>query len=217
MKTPPNTCLIQADKDRDVVINLKGGLDLILPPSVKKFQEYHSDIVTQDGVVMAAPEKLSNGKPVEIKNGDHVYGHHFLCWPDKKVVIKGKECYANLYDSIYCKIDKEGNVIMVGDWNFVIPIYQPFDKYKTDSGLVLTYKHEELPNLGKIIYPSSELTEQGVKSGDIVFFKDNCEYDISIEKKMYYRIRSKHILGSISGIEYQENKEILDVKEWRLN
>ena len=217
MKALPSKCIIKADKDRNVEINLKGGLQLVLPPAVKKFQEYHSHIVTQDGIVVAPPEWLKNGQPVEVEEGDHIYGHHFLCYPDKKLLIDDEDCYNNDYESIYCKVDEQGNITMVGEWNFVIPIYPSIDEISTDSGILLTYKHDEIPNIGKIIYPSSYLQSQGVKENDLVIFKDNCEYEILIEQKMFYRISDKNMLGTIKGLSYQEKKEIAAIDKWKFN
>ena len=210
MKTPRNTCLIKADKHRETKVNFKGGLQLIMPEGVKKFNPYHSHTVTQDGVVAAAPNKLRTNDPIKIKNGDHIYGHHFMCIKEKKVVYDGQIYYANDHDSLYCRVDESGNVEMVGPWNFVVPIYTPINELISQSGLLLSNIQPEVANMGKIIYPSDELIEEGVKSGDIVMFRDNCEYEIAIEGKMFYRIRTKDIVGVIDGIPYQEHKE----KHW---
>jgi co-chaperonin GroES (HSP10) len=206
MRTPKNTCLIQADKNRDVYLNLKGGIDLILPSNVKKFNEYRADIVTQNGIVAAAPSRLRSKKKVEVKNNDTVYGHHFMCRDEKKVVFDKIPYYANDHDSIYCKVDDQGHITMVGAWNFVVPIYPPISDSLSDSGLLITHKHQPIPNLGKIIYPSSELISEGVKEGDIIMFVDDCEYEILIGGKMFYRIRSKYIIGIAGEMIYQMSK-----------
>ena len=208
MRTPKNTCLIKAEKEREV----KLSSNIILPPTAKKFNEFQSHVVTQDGIVVAVPTKLRNLKEVEISPGDHVYGHHFMCIDEKAVKINEEILYANDYDSLYCKIADDGAIIMLGSWNFIIPVYEPLRKIKTTSGIILSPQHNERKNLGKVIHLNSELALQGVKKGDIVWFKDDREYEILIKEKMYYRIRNKDILSTVEGLEYVEEKLNLEIK-----
>lgn len=213
MKTPKNVCLISADKNRDVEIKFKGGTTLILPPSVKKFNEYESHIVTQDGIVKAVPTRLNQDKILDVSIGDHVYGHHFMCIDEKVVNIEGEKLYANDYDSLYCKVDDNGEVVMLGQWNFVVPVFECLDDIQTPTGILLTYKHKAQSNLGKVIHLSHDLIELGVQENDVVIFKKNCEYEILISDKMFYRIRTKDIVGIVNGLRYEEEQLKLNFDE----
>jgi hypothetical protein len=69
-------------KEREV-----GGLILSIESEAGN-REFFEDNVTQDGIVHMTHEKAFDKSPVEIKKGDHIYCHHFLCHDDNKVIFK---------------------------------------------------------------------------------------------------------------------------------
>lgn len=206
METPENVFLISAIKDREPVLKTKNGFEIVVPTTAKKFNKYDAHIVTQDGVVCAVPKRVNGSEEYDIKLGDHVFGTHFMCDQEKEITVNGETYYANSYDSLYCT-EKDGEITMLGRWNFVVPIYEPLNKIKTTSGIFLTHVHEELNNMGKIVHLSKKMKEEGVKVGDIVTFPNDRECEIIVNDEMYYRICDDDIIAVLNGVDYEQKKQ----------
>ena len=53
---------------------------------------------------------------------------------------------------------------------------------------------EKLPTKGEVAYTCTEADELGVVSGDIVGFKQNRDYRITIDGVEYYRTRAEDLM-----------------------
>ena len=47
---------------------------------------------------------------------------------------------------------------------------------------------------GRVCFDSNELSDLGVKKGDVVGFAKDMDYRIAIDGKEYYRVRSEDLL-----------------------
>jgi len=157
------------------------------------FEQYATEHVTQEGTVLQPPQKLSNGQEIEIKRGDYVYTHHFLCDPTQRVQYGDHSFYQLTYELIHCKV-KNGKITMVGDWNLIDPIEEK--EKVTKSGIILpVFKKDKEPKLGVARHLSSYMKELGVKPGDKVYFTANSDYEMIVEGVTYWRMRDRDIIG----------------------
>ena len=127
-----------------------------------------------------------------IKVGDTVIVHHnvFRRWND----IRGKEKDSKAYykDDMYFVFSdqiflyKQDDVWKANDtFCFVKPIESlSIDIFNDDK---------EQPLVGVLKYCDQHLTNAGLKSGDLVGFKPNTEYEFIIDKNKLYRIFSNSI------------------------
>lgn len=190
-----NYVYIQAEKDKKKILKY-GSLELIKDTTYNPLDDKN---VVQDGVVLSTcseaydsyyGEKLN----IEIESGDHVYCHHFLTHKHNEREFNGKMYYELHYENVYCKV-KDGNIIMLNDWNFVTPVVA--DQEISDSGIVLDFKQKNQIRVGIINHTCKSLEKRGIKKGDKVFFKTYREYKIYVEGTMYYRILTDDILYKI--------------------
>ena len=140
MRTPEGIVLIDADKDREVAFEV-GEDKIVMSDFAKKFNKYQAHVVTQDGYVAATDGKCN------LEVGDHVYGHHFMCEPEKEIVVDDKKYYSNTYESLYCRV-KDGEIEMLGQWNFIKPIYEPIENVRTKSGIYISNVHSAINCMG---------------------------------------------------------------------
>ena len=73
---------IQADPEKNATRKLTEDVEIVIDTA---FHPHATEYVTQEGTVINPPTKLSNKQPVELKAGDYVYTHHFLCDEDQSL------------------------------------------------------------------------------------------------------------------------------------
>ena len=145
------------------------------------------------------------GKPKHIESsieiGDLIVVHHnvFRRWKDVRGREKDSKSYYKddmwfvnndqifLYKRYCCWEANDG-------FCFVKPIQalDPLSVEKTE------------PEIGIMSYPDKFLQDQDIKSGDLVRFKPNTEYEFIIDGQLYYRIFSNSITMKY---EYQGNEK----------
>jgi len=154
--------------------------------------------VNRFATVVAVPAHFDT----KIQKGDIVVVHHnvFRRWTDMKGKEKDSKSYYKddmwfvnndqifLYKRYCCWVANDG-------FCFVQPIKatDPLSVEKTE------------PCVGVLQYPDSYLRSHDLKSGDLVGFKPNTEYEFIIDGKLYYRIFSNSITVQY---EYKGNEEI---------
>lgn len=186
---------IEADKNKKKIIK-HGDIELIKDISYNPLDDKN---VVQDGIILSHCSKAIDSYfhqelKIEVEDGDHVYTHHFLTDKDHEREFNGKKYYEIKYEDLYCKI-KEGNIIMLNNWNFLTPVLA--DKEISESGIVLDFKQKNQIRVGVINHSCKSLDERGIKKGDKVFFKIHREYKINVEGTTYYRIETDDILYKI--------------------
>lgn len=165
-------------------------------------REYHEDIITQDGTVVAVPERIPSKRPVEIKPGDHVYTHHFLTHDDNSTLIEyeGEPVYMLSYDQIYAVVEDGQITKVLGQWVLAKPVEEKSEP--TASGIYTKAVTGEEQNYAIITHMSEQAKEElDMKVGDKVYCHKRATYKIEIEGEIYYRMR---ILDIWAVIEEEE-------------
>lgn len=156
------------------------------------FRRMHNAV--QEATVIACPE----GK--ELAVGDTVFVHHFVIEEERRVPVKGKEYRWMEYNQIYARM-RDGILKALGYFVLVEPVKFDESKFKkkTDSGLILTQKvgTEYVDRVGVVAHVGDEAVEAGIEVGDKIFFNKNCEYEINIEGKKYYRMEKRDVIAAI--------------------
>ena len=184
---------IQANPNKNATRKLTEDVEIVIDTA---FHPHATEYVTQEGKVINPPTKLSNKKPVELKAGDYVYTHHFLCDEDQSLELDGKKFYQLHYELVHCIVNK-GKIKMLSDWNLIEPIEKK--EQTTESGLVIVrLDNPKEPLSGTARHISKGLKDLGVKKGDKIYFSKDSDYEIIIEGKTYYRMRDRDILGIVN-------------------
>jgi co-chaperonin GroES (HSP10) len=182
---------ILADKDKNARKQLGDtGVEILIDTA---FEPHATENVTQEGIVLQPPSRLSSGKKVEIERGDYVYTHHFLCDDDQQIEHEGQKFFQLIYEYVHCKV-KDGEITMVGDWNLIEPWEEPEEV--TPAGIILpNFDKPETPNMGIARHITDYMKDLGVEEGDKVYFTKNSDYEMIVEGVTYWRMRDQDIIG----------------------
>jgi hypothetical protein len=173
--------LIKPKKERyNNTIELNGQ-ELIINTRIETFES-----VSKNAIVEIVPEAFKT----KIKPGDEVIVHHnvFRRFYD----MKGKEKNSASFfkdDLFFCDIEQ-------------IYLYKSNDSWKTNLNycFVKPLKNDdkmtlekEKPLKGIIKYSNDKLSSNGVKSGDLITFTPNSEFEFIIEGERLYCMKSNDI------------------------
>lgn len=198
MKTIKHFTVFSEKKITDTVKH--GSLELKIDPDFNKY--HHAVQCASIDTVPYKVNELFENDPV-LQKGDKVYFHHF-------VVQDVNSLKENIYvvtepSFLWCLI-RSGEIIPLGDQLLCQPIKES-GEVKTDSGLWLKWneiKGDHLHNFGsniaevkqhaKITHVSENCKRAGIKTGDIIVFRQDADYDIEIEGQKYFRMKKDNIL-----------------------
>jgi len=173
--------LIKPKKERyNNTIELNGQ-ELIINTRIETFES-----VSKNAIVEIVPEAFKT----KIKPGDEIIVHHnvFRRFYD----MKGKEKNSASFfkdDLFFCDIEQ-------------IYLYKSNDSWKTNLNycFVKPLKNDdkmtlekEKPLKGIIKYSNDKLSSNGVKSGDLITFTPNSEFEFIIEGERLYCMKSNDI------------------------
>ncbi len=173
--------LIKPKKERyNNTIELNGQ-ELIINTRIETFES-----VSKNAIVEIVPEAFKT----KIKPGDEVIVHHnvFRRFYD----MKGKEKNSASFfkdDLFFCDIEQ-------------IYLYKSNDSWKTNLNycFVKPLKNDdkmtlerEKPLKGIIKYSNDKLSSNGIKSGDLITFTPNSEFEFIIEGERLYCMKSNDI------------------------
>lgn len=216
MKVAKDTFLIRVQSDRNADIGITGdnGKKIIIDTDYNKYKH-----TAQIGEIFACPIRITNQYiyDLQLKEGDTVVFHHFVCQPDHKVNI-GENIYRAEYFHIYAKMfvgPKEINGAIACYWDmqplediiFVAPILE--DEDNLFAGKIRIKNHREnLKQTGIVFALSNKAKEAGICEGDKVFFSANADYQMKVIDKDLYRMR----IRNIAAIERDEKLVCLHTK-----
>ena len=191
---------VRANPRKNAVKEIAPGIDIVMDQTFEKHSMTH---VTQDGIIEYLPRGFSddylkefNYQGMELKVGDHIYAHHFLCdeyVPGTTINENGDGLYSILYGEVYCAI-REGRITMISEWNLVDPVKIEAPK-STIPGLITQLKEKVEPLKGIARHINDRLMELGINEGDEIYFDADSDYEMMIEGQMYYRMENAYILG----------------------
>jgi len=206
VKMVKNVTLIEADPNsksiKKILCNDGSVIDLYLKNIFTEMTEEYipsTEHIVFDGVIAKVPQDLNTPNlKLEVKPGDHVLCHHFLCSPENMVEIEGKRYFMFDYvfdyvtyqlPSVYAKITDDG-LEMIGGWNLLTPVKDGHEELRK-QGIEIPFE-KEFQNVGEVEWCNNEL---GLKKGDKVAFDKNSDYEIEFGGKKYYRVNNRDIAG----------------------
>ena len=156
---------------------------------VSKFNEFEHRVNKAE--IIGSPKGFD-------RNGDILYFHHHVVM--EQMYNIGDELYLVNHDPLggygnhaIAIEDKAGDITMLGDWCFVAP---PVEKEEEpdDSVIILSIKEE--PELeGVLLTLPSDSEWIGAKSGDMVGYTKNSEYEMELNNgDKVYRMRTTELV-----------------------
>lgn len=175
-----------------------------------RWSKFDTDFCTQDGIIAAIPDNIE----FEGNVGDRVFCHHFLTTEKAhEALVEDKMYYKIHHEDIYCKVSDDGEITMLGDWNFCTPITENETGYeyedggvlgkikKSSSGIIIATNVQHDTKRCEITHLSKEAQEMGLKKGDVVIYRKDCDYEIKVDGKIYLRVRTKDFLAYEQAIQ----------------
>ena len=153
---------------------------------------------TTEGPVVCVPFKYDTG----VEEGDTLYFHHLVVLggdnngqifteEDNTYIVNYDPKHAISNQAIAYKSKKDNKIRCLTGWCLLKPVEQK--GLKSDL-IEIVELEEKLPTKGEVAYTCKEADEIGVVPGDIVGFKQNRDYRITIDGQEYYRTRAEDLL-----------------------
>ena len=184
--------VVELEKQLNDTMTTEGGLELYVDA---RFNEFEHRVT--EGPVVSPPIKHNTG----VEPGDTLYFHHLVVLNEGQALTGHENHYLVRYDpdhtinnqAIGYKSSKSGHIHPLAGWALLEPVEQEELKTKSDVIEVVELK-KALPTKGRIAFEAPWLEELGLKTGDVVGFKENRDYRIKIDDKEYYRTRKEDLL-----------------------
>ncbi len=183
--------VVELEKQISDTITTDSGLELYID---NRFDEFENRI--QEGPVVAAPFKYETG----VKPGDTLYFHHLVVLNEGQVLTGEDDHYIVRYDpdhtinnqAIAYKDQHTGDIEPLAGWSLLEPIEE--DEVPESEVIEVVKLNEKLPTKGRVAFMAPWIQALGVEVGDVVGFKENRDYRITIDEKEYYRTRAEDLL-----------------------
>lgn len=186
-----DTFVVKLDKKLKDTVSTKGGLELYIDP---RFNEYDNRIT--EGPVVCVPFKYKTN----VKVGDTLYFHHLVVLNDGQPLMGEDSHYLVKYspsitinNQAFAYKNKKGEIKLLSGWTLLESVEQEELKLKSDI-IELVDQKETLPTKGRVAYTAPWVEDLGIEVGDVVGFKKNRDYRISIDGKEYYRTRAEDLM-----------------------
>jgi len=186
-----NLFVVELEKTIDDTITTSGGLELYVD---NRFNEFENRIT--EGPVVAVPFKYETG----VKPGDTLYFHHLvvinegqpLTGDDNHYLVRYDEDHAINNQAIAFKDSDTGDVHPLAGWSLLEAVEE--EEVQESEIIEVIKLDKKLPTRGRVAFSSSGIEEIGLSVGDVVGFKENRDYRITIDGKEYYRTRVEDLL-----------------------
>jgi co-chaperonin GroES (HSP10) len=185
MKTINGRTIVSMEKRVNDVV-MVGGQEFILD---SMFRHYWNTI--------HMAEVISSGLE-ELEPKDIIYVHHFVNAPEQKLSMQGDLSFVER-TQVYCRI-RNNELMTLGNFILVEPVtYGDTGIIKEKKGLLLSTKspNEKIEKVGIAALLSDNAKAAGLKNGDKILFDKNCEYEMLIEGKLYYRMEIRDVITTI--------------------
>ena len=183
--------VVELEKQIKDTITTKEGLTLYVD---SRFNEFEHRVT--EGPVVSAPLKHDTG----VESGDTLYFHHLVVLNEGQVLTGEENHYLVRYDPDHtinnqaiAHKNKDGEVKPLAGWTLLEAVEQEELKTKSDVIEVVELK-KKLPTKGRVAFTAPWIEEIGLEVGDVVGFKENRDYRITIDGKEYYRTRLDDLL-----------------------
>lgn len=184
-----NAFVVRIQKPLKEEITLSNGLKLFVD---NKFNEFEHRV--SEGEVVATPAKYDLGVSV----GDTIYFHHHVVIGDGQKVHWEDDLYFVYYDPDKAVMSQaiayknsQGEVKCLSNW-FLLTSTNETESIDSES-VILDHLKKDVKNEAVIdCLPAKYDIE--VKEKDVVGFKKNSDYEITIDDHVYFRVREDDIL-----------------------
>lgn len=178
--------VVELESQMNDTIKTDGGLELYVDT---KFNEF--DYRVTEGPVVCAPLKYNTG----VEEGDTLYFHHHVVLNDGQAltgdsnhyIVRFSPDYTHGNQAIAYKSKKDGVVRPMAGWALLEAAEEEDDARSEIIKVVVLNK--DLPRRGVVSFDAPWLEEIDVKKGDVVGFRKNADYRITIDGKEYFRTR----------------------------
>ena len=198
-----NNVIIERHKHTKDEVDIGNGKKIFIDTSW-----YEEDHMIQYGIVKYAPIRLDKwlNTEVELKEGDKVYGHHFIGKDSNKIEIHGKKYNMLPYNMFYARV-RNNKIHMLSDWVLVEKIMDKQEDIVTDSGIILKTQIQKREQIGIVRYVNSKSKDWGFKPGDRVLFVKDADYEMEVEGEKLFRMKNENILGHVDKDFYMDIEE----------
>jgi co-chaperonin GroES (HSP10) len=127
---------------------------------------------------------------------DIVWVHHFV---DDQTLPYGTNLSFLEYNQIYCRM-RNGELETLGNYVLVEPItYGELGTTRSETGIIMSTKSENqnAERIGVARLLSENAKKYGLSDGQRVLFNKNCEYEILVDGKLYYRMELQDVICNI--------------------
>ena len=183
--------VVELEKQIKDTITTKEGLTLYVD---SRFNEFEHRVT--EGPVVSAPLKHDTG----VESGDTLYFHHLVVLNEGQVLTGKENHYLVRYDPNHtinnqaiAHKNKDGEVKPLAGWALLEAVEQEELKTKSDVIEVVELK-KKLPTKGRVAFTAPWIEDMGLEVGDVVGFKENRDYRLTIDGKEYYRTRTEDLL-----------------------
>ena len=183
--------VVEIKKRINDTMKTEGGLELYIDNRFNEFQNR-----TTEAPVVAVPFKYDTG--VEV--GDTLYFHHLVVINDGQPLTGEDDHYLVRFDpdhtvnnqAIAYKSAKTGDVHPLAGWSLLERVEEREEK---QSDIIDVVKLKDSPvTKGRVSFTPPWVEELGLEVGDVVGFRKNMDYRITIEEKEYYRVRAEDLM-----------------------
>lgn len=190
-----NLFVVKLENRLKDTITTESGFELYVDA---KFNDFNNR--TTEGPVVCVPFKYDTG--VEV--GDTLYFHHLVVLggdnngqifteEDNTYIVNYDPKHAISNQAIAYKSKKDNKIRCLTGWCLLKSTEQEELSLKSDV-IEIVELEEKLPTKGEVVYTCKEADEIGVMSGDVVGFKQNRDYRITIDGQEYYRTRAEDLM-----------------------
>ncbi len=183
--------VVELEKQIKDTITTKEGLTLYVD---SRFNEFEHRVT--EGPVVSPPIKHDTG----VEAGDTLYFHHLVVMNEGQILTGEENHYLVRYDPSHtinnqaiAHKNKDGEIKPLAGWTLLEAVEQEELKTKSDVIEVVELK-KKLPTKGRVAFTAPWIEEMDLKVGDVVGFKENRDYRITIDGKEYYRTRLDDLL-----------------------
>ena len=190
-----NLFVVKLENRLKDTITTESGFELYVDA---KFNDFNNR--TTEGPVVCVPFKYDTG--VEV--GDTLYFHHLVVLggdnngqifteEDNTYIVNYDPKHAISNQAIAYKSKKDNKIRCLTGWCLLKSTEQEELSLKSDV-IEIVELEEKLPTKGEVVYTCKEADEIGVTPGDIVGFKQNRDYRITIDGQEYYRTSAEDLM-----------------------
>ena len=190
-----NLFVVKLEKRLKDTITSDSGFELYVDARFDDFKNR-----TTEGPVVCVPFKFETG----VEEGDTLYFHHLVVLGGNnngQIFTQEDNTYIVNYDPINAignqaiayKSQKDDKIRCLAGWCLLKSVEQEELSLQSDI-IEIVDLTEKLPTKGEVAYTCKEADELGVMPGDIVGFKQNRDYRITIDGVEYYRTRAEDLM-----------------------